>query len=130
MPVIVQLGQCGNQIGFDLADRLWQEGYRDGFFVEKSNGKTYARSVLVDMEPKVIDGIVNRSQSREWNYSKTAAITARSGSGNNWSYGYSVLGKTLILAFAIDPKSCDFHDFISIPGKPLCALGFFSTALC
>ena len=95
MPVIVQLGQCGNQIGFDLTDKLWQEGYRDGFFVQKQNGKSYARSVLVDMEPKVIDGIVNKSSSLEWSYSKTAAITARSGSGNNWSYGYSVLGKLI-----------------------------------
>ena len=52
MPVVVQLGQCGNQIGFDLTDALFNEGMRDAFFVEKLNGKTYARSVLVDMEPK------------------------------------------------------------------------------
>jgi tubulin delta len=93
MPVVVQLGQCGNQIGFDLTDALFNEGMRDAFFVEKPNGKTYARSVLVDMEPKVINEIVQKSSTREWSYSKTAAVTAKSGSGNNWSFGYSVLGK-------------------------------------
>lgn len=93
MPVIVQLGQCGNQIGFELVDRLWSEGMRDSFFVQKSNGKSYARSVLVDMEPKVINEIVEKSGGKEWSYSKTAAITAKSGSGNNWSFGYSILGK-------------------------------------
>jgi len=92
MPVIIQLGQCGNQIGYELTDQLWNEGMRDSFFVQKPNGKYYARSVLVDMEPKVINQIVTQSSGKEWNYSKTAPIMAKSGSGNNWSFGYSVLG--------------------------------------
>lgn len=92
MPVVVNLGQCGNQIGYELTDTLWNEGIRDPFFVEKQNGKFYSRSVLVDMEPKVINEVLQKSKKQEWGYSSTAAITAKSGSGNNWSFGYTVLG--------------------------------------
>ena len=41
----------------------------------------------------VINEIVQKSSTRQWSYSKTAAVTAKSGSGNNWSFGFSVLGK-------------------------------------
>ncbi|CAG5091327.1 Oidioi.mRNA.OKI2018_I69.PAR.g12974.t1.cds [Oikopleura dioica] len=93
MPITVALGQCGNQISHCLTELMWDEGLRDGFFVEKQNGKVYARNVLIDMEPKVIESVMKKSEANAWNYSKTAAITARSGSGNNWAFGYSVLGE-------------------------------------
>lgn len=94
MPITVALGQCGNQIAHCLTESLWDEGLRDGVFVEKPNGKTYARNIIIDMEPKVIENVLKRSEAKEWNYSKAAAITAKSGSGNNWAFGYSVLGKS------------------------------------
>ena len=93
MPITVALGQCGNQVSNRLTELMWDEGLRDGFFVEKQNGKIYARNVLIDMEPKVIENVLKNSDRKEWNYSKTAAITAKSGSGNNWAFGYSVLGE-------------------------------------
>ena len=93
MPITVALGQCGNQVSNRLTELMWDEGLNDGFFVEKQNGKFYARNVLIDMEPKVIENVLKRSEGKAWNYSKTAAITAKSGSGNNWAFGYSVLGE-------------------------------------
>ena len=92
MPVIVQLGQCGNQIGSELTKQIWDHGDRDSFFTERQNGSFNPRSVLVDMEPKVLTEIIN-SPSRDFKYPKQNVISASSGSANNWSYGYSVHGQ-------------------------------------
>lgn len=55
-----------------------------------------ARSVLVDMEPKVIWQVVERaSRSREpgrWRYNPDGSFARASGAGNNWAYGYAVHG--------------------------------------
>ena len=72
--VTVQLGQCGNQIGADLYSLLsndasqppqftssdstdnilYKQGMNDKYFTEMKSGLHEAKSVLVDMEPKVI----------------------------------------------------------------------------
>ena len=55
-----------------------------------------ARSVLVDMEPKVIWQVVERaSRSREparWRYQPGGSFARASGAGNNWAYGFAVHG--------------------------------------
>jgi tubulin delta len=55
-----------------------------------------ARSVLVDMEPKVIWQVVERaSRSREpgrWRYQPGGSFAQASGAGNNWAYGFAVHG--------------------------------------
>lgn len=55
-----------------------------------------ARSVLVDMEPKVIWQVVERAmRSREpgrWCYQPGGSFAQSSGAGNNWAYGFAVHG--------------------------------------
>lgn len=55
-----------------------------------------ARSVLVDMEPKVIWQVVERAmRSREpgrWCYQPGGSFAQASGAGNNWAYGFAVHG--------------------------------------
>ena len=60
MPILVQLGQCGNQIGTQLSRQLFDEGDRSIFFTQTQNGSNQARTVLVDMEPKVLSQVVNQ----------------------------------------------------------------------
>ena len=84
MPILVQLGQCGNQIGAELTHQLFESGDRSQFFTEKRSGSYQVRSVLVDMEPKVLTEIVNKKQNYE--YAKNNVISSSSGSGNNWDW--------------------------------------------
>ena len=60
--VHVQGGQCGNQIGAEVSKQLFAEGDRDIFFTQSRNGQNLARTVLVDMEPKVLAQIVNQKE--------------------------------------------------------------------
>lgn len=54
----------------------------------------HPRSVLIDMEPKVIaQSMQCAKQSGVWTYSNKQCFSQKSGSGNNWSYGYVVHGE-------------------------------------
>lgn len=116
----VQIGQCGNQLGAALFERLADETpsqthlQRSAFFRESINhpsdrsvvaaSSATARAVLIDMEPKVIQQCLQdsatpataatRRSSRRlaWQYERSNTFTKQSGSGNNWAYGYMVHG--------------------------------------
>ncbi|TNN69797.1 Tubulin delta chain [Liparis tanakae] len=102
--VTVQLGQCGNQVGYELFDVLCGdalEGQRrvysaagcERFFHQTTRGELVARAVLIDMEPKVINQSMSRaSRSGMWSYGETAHFSQKQGSGNNWANGYCVHG--------------------------------------
>lgn len=109
--VTVQLGQCGNQIGFEVFDALFNDSHcprglcskkeneayqascKERFFSEEENGVLLARAVLVDMEPKVINQTLSKAaRSGRWKYGQHSCFCQKQGSGNNWAYGYSVHG--------------------------------------
>ncbi|XP_034404217.1 tubulin delta chain [Cyclopterus lumpus] len=102
--VTVQLGQCGNQVGYELFDVLCSdalEGQRrvysaagcERFFYQTTRGELVARAVLIDMEPKVINQSMSRAaKSGMWRYGETAHFSQKQGSGNNWANGYCVHG--------------------------------------
>ena len=89
--VTVQLGQCGNQLGHELFGALAREGggvadealpqfFRRGAAEGGAEGgggsaAPVARSVLVDMEPKVIWQVVERASRSggRWRYQVTLA---------------------------------------------------------
>ncbi|CAJ16058.1 zeta tubulin [Trypanosoma brucei gambiense DAL972] len=83
--VVVQVGQCGNQLG----EELWRQlsiatdkgAVRSPFFT--SNRK--ARCVMVDSEPKVVQTVYNRYADimRAEN-----VVCGHSGRGNHWALGY------------------------------------------
>lgn len=93
MPILVQLGQCGNQIGSALCQQLHEEGDRTVFFTRSKNHDLIARAILVDMEPKVLSQVVNQ---RCFKYDPSNVISSSSGSANNWAHGYNVHGPTQI----------------------------------
>ncbi|KAI8911752.1 tubulin, epsilon 1 [Gorgonomyces haynaldii] len=100
--IVLQVGQCGNQIGHKFWDLALQEHslyttgqYDDAlssFFRDLKSTKggritgLRARSVLIDMEPGVLGQIQSSSISEL--FDKNQYISSDSGSGNNWSVGY------------------------------------------
>ena len=117
--VTVQLGQCGNQIGSQFFKTLYNDAtasqkpgdklssnstaYHDSS-VEKffsisepkatkasslSRPRLQARSVLVDMETKVVQQMLSEARRNEnWSYDEKCVYTQKKGSGNNWASGY------------------------------------------
>ena len=117
--VLVQVGQCGNQVGRQLFSSLvsestsWPNGERHDvlapFFsgIESQHASScgamhslQARAVLVDMEPKAVQKVMSEaSRSGEFSYSASAEVTGKKGSGNNWAYGYFVHGPGIVKTF-------------------------------
>lgn len=61
------------------------------FQVPDSSSKPYPNSVLIDMEPKVVDKCILDSKMNElWSFNPKMSYTQQHGSGNNWSYGYNL----------------------------------------
>jgi len=85
--VVIQLGQCGNQLGEQIFDDLFHSAAFNFFSPERKN--PMARSVLVDMEPKVVQSVLHREQNRAWVYDPQSSVLAQSGSGNNWAFGFN-----------------------------------------
>lgn len=67
------------------------------FFTQNESDKLSARSVLIDMESKVVNKLVHSNANLTWLFKEQNCYTQKKGSGNNWSYGYCVNG----------PKSLD-----------------------
>lgn len=98
--IMVQVGQCGNQIGH----QFWKMAY-DEYQLYKSESLFYcesapsnlkhsekssskipkARAVLIDMEESVINKISNHKLNF---YNPSCRIVDQSGAGNNWAVGY------------------------------------------
>jgi len=109
--IALQCGQCGNQIGTKFWEVISEEhgldksGFYKGdsdlqlerigvYYSEASDGKYVPRSILVDLEPGVLDGIKAGpmgSLFRPDNY-----FNAQSGAGNNWSKGHYTEGAELV----------------------------------
>lgn len=101
--IVVQVGQCGNQIGcrfWDLVlrehmlleDRITTDTAVWNFFRMAQNGKDElrARAVMVDMEEGVINSI--RRTRLGGMLSNHQFVTDVSGSGNNWAVGFHEYG--------------------------------------
>lgn len=97
--IILQLGQCGNQVGQRVFDTLIEDNTTnsnpikstitnrstindyirqslDRFFIQHDNNKLTARALAIDTELKVIEQLMDeKSQSkRHWTYEKKCVI--------------------------------------------------------
>ncbi|XP_059938160.1 tubulin delta chain isoform X2 [Mesoplodon densirostris] len=152
--VTVQLGQCGNQIGFEVFDALFSDSHcsqglcskreneayqascKERFFSEEENGVPIARAVLVDMEPKVINQTLTKAaHCGRWKYGQHSCFCQKQGSGNNWAYGYSVHGprheESIMNLIQKEVEKCDslngFFIIMSMAGGTGSGLGAFIT---
>ncbi|KAL4438553.1 hypothetical protein ABPG74_015451 [Tetrahymena malaccensis] len=108
--VCISAGQCGNQIGYKFWERVSQEhgveetGLYNGnndlqlerisvYYNEGSSGRYVPRSVMVDLEPGVLDSI--RASKYRQLFHPDNFIHAQSGASNNWAKGHYSEGAEL-----------------------------------
>ncbi|CAN8003466.1 unnamed protein product [Ixodes pacificus] len=101
--IVIQVGQCGNQVGC----RFWDFALREhtllkddsanntsmwNFFrrSQKSPDNLRARAVMVDMEEGVINSVLRTPLGNM--FSSHQFVTDVSGSGNNWAVGFHEYG--------------------------------------
>jgi len=104
--IMLQLGQCGNQIGFEFWKKLCKEhgispegilqehategiDRKDVFFYQADDEHYIPRSVLLDLEPRVINTIMNSEYRKLYNPENVYLAKDGGGAGNNWASGYS-----------------------------------------
>ena len=95
---MVNSGQCGNQLGFELIRSLWNnfsssdhEGMNDSFFTESKRGRHIARAICLDTEPKAIHDCIKRARlEKKWRFDSKCIVYRHGGAGNNWALGYKM----------------------------------------
>lgn len=105
--VTLQVGQCGNQIGSEFWTRLCAEhgigddgiltekaingtDRKDVFFYQADDETYIPRALLIDLEPRVIEGLKSGRFKHLWNPENFYIDSSGGGAGNNWALGYSI----------------------------------------
>ncbi|EDL03893.1 mCG20204, partial [Mus musculus] len=133
--ITLQLGQCGNQIGFEFWKQLCAEhgispegiveefategtDRKDVFFYQADDEHYIPRAVLLDLEPRVIHSILNSSYAKLYNPENIYLSEHGGGAGNNWGRGFSQGEKIHEDIFDIIDREADGSD--SLEGFVLC----------
>lgn len=106
--ITIQAGQCGNQIGDMFWRQLCQEhgiaadgiveqfaqrgaDRKDVFFYQSDDTRYVPRAIMVDLEPRVVNSIVNGPYGSMYNPENIyVPSNGGGGAGNNWGVGYSM----------------------------------------
>ncbi|CAG9862236.1 unnamed protein product [Phyllotreta striolata] len=133
--ITLQLGQCGNQIGFEFWKRLCAEhginpegiledfatesiDRKDVFFYQADDEHYIPRAVLLDLEPRVINTILNSPYSKLYNQENVFLSKNGGGAGNNWASGFSQGERLNEEIFDIIDREAEGSD--SLEGFVLC----------
>ncbi|XP_026461215.1 tubulin gamma-2 chain-like [Ctenocephalides felis] len=133
--ITLQLGQCGNQIGFEFWKRLCLEhgispsgvlesfatdgvDRKDVYFYQADDDHYIPRAVLLDLEPRVIHSIMNSDYAKLYNPENIFLSKDGGGAGNNWASGYQQGDKLQEEVFDIIDREADGSD--SLEGFVLC----------
>jgi len=125
--VMLQLGQCGNQIGFEFWKKLCREhgisnegilqehategiDRKDVFFYQADDEHYIPRSVLLDLEPRVINSIMNSEYRKLYNPENVYLAKDGGGAGNNWASGYHQGGQLHEEVFDIIDREAEGSD--------------------
>jgi len=127
--IMLQLGQCGNQIGFEFWKKLCREhgispegiledhassdlglDRKDVFFYQADDEHYIPRSVLLDLEPRVINNIMSSEYKKLYNPENVYLAKDGGGAGNNWASGYSQGAKLYEEVFDIIDREADGSD--------------------
>ncbi|KAK9451393.1 Tubulin/FtsZ, GTPase domain-containing protein [Limtongia smithiae] len=105
--ITIQAGQCGNQIGSKFWEQLCLEhglspdgtlrpdlptttaDRKDVFFYQSDDTRYIPRALLIDLEPRVVDSIMNSTYARMYNPENIYTGIDGSGAGNIWASGYA-----------------------------------------
>lgn len=133
--ITLQIGQCGNQIGFEFWKQLCLEhGIRndgiledfatdgtdrkDVFFYQADDDHYIPRAVLVDLEPRVINTIKQSAYANLYNPENIYLSEHGGGAGNNWASGYHSGEKLHEELFDIIDREADGSD--NLEGFMMC----------
>lgn len=144
--ITVQLGQCGNQIGFEFWKKLCAEhginpqgtlepfavsaaegsgcgasvvhDRKDVFFYQADDDHYIPRAILLDLEPRVINSIMTSPYARLYNSENVFMSKDGGGAGNNWASGYSHGERLQEEVFDILDREADNSD--SLEGFVFC----------
>ncbi|CAG5128652.1 unnamed protein product [Candidula unifasciata] len=133
--ITLQLGQCGNQIGMEFWKQLCAEhgispegileeyategtDRKDVFFYQADDEHYIPRSVLLDLEPRVINSIMNSPYSKLYNPENVYLSSHGGGAGNNWASGYAQAERLYDEIFDIIDREADGSD--SLEGFVVC----------
>ncbi|XP_059138536.1 tubulin gamma-1 chain [Physella acuta] len=133
--ITLQLGQCGNQIGMEFWKQLCAEhgispegileefategtDRKDVFFYQADDEHYIPRSVLLDLEPRVINTIMNSPYANLYNPENVYLSKHGGGAGNNWASGYCQAEKLYDDIFDIIDREADGSD--SLEGFVVC----------
>ncbi|KAG4076178.1 hypothetical protein HA402_014727 [Bradysia odoriphaga] len=133
--ITLQLGQCGNQIGFEFWKRLCLEhgisptgviedfatdniDRKDVFFYQADDDHYIPRAVLLDLEPRVINTIMTSPYAKLYNPENVYLSKDGGGAGNNWASGFSQGDQLQEDVFDIIDREADGSD--SLEGFVLC----------
>ena len=103
--ITLQVGQCGNQVGSEFwkqiaaehgisPDGILQEcalesnDRKDVFFYQADDEHYIPRALLIDLEPRVINSIMNSEYRNLYNQENIFMASHGGGAGNNWASGY------------------------------------------
>ena len=104
--ITIQVGQCGNQIGNEFWKQLCSEhgissegivdekaingdDRKDVFFYQADDDHYIPRSILIDLEPRVINSIQTSEFKHFYNPENFFISKEGSGAGNCWATGYA-----------------------------------------
>lgn len=133
--ITLQVGQCGNQVGAAFWQQLCLEhgiapdgtcadppeggggpvDRKDVFFYTDDDDKCVARSLLIDMEPGVIQSIMKPESPISRIFNSENIHKGTDGAGNNWGCGYNAGTEEL---FDMIDREADNSD--SLEGFMLC----------
>ncbi|CAG0883836.1 unnamed protein product [Cyprideis torosa] len=133
--ITLQLGQCGNQIGNEFWKKLCAEhgispdgmledfakegiDQKDVFFYQADDQQYIPRAVLLDLEPRVINGILSSQYAKLYNPENIYIHKQGGGAGNNWACGYSQGEKLYEEIFEILEREAEGSD--RLEGFVLC----------
>jgi len=133
--ITLQLGQCGNQIGMEFWKQLCLEhgispegiledfategtDRKDVFFYQADDEHYIPRSVLLDLEPRVINSIMNSPYANLYNPENVYLSKHGGGAGNNWASGFSQAERLYDEIFDIIDREADNSD--SLEGFVVC----------
>ncbi|XP_023419706.1 tubulin gamma-1 chain isoform X2 [Cavia porcellus] len=129
--ITLQLGQCGNQIGFEFWKQLCAEhgispegiveefategtDRKDVFFYQADDEHYIPRAVLLDLEPRVIHSILNSAYAKLYNPENIYLAEHGGGAGNNWARGFSQGEKIHEDIFDIIDREADGSDSLEV----------------
>ncbi|KAH0976413.1 hypothetical protein GBA52_026132 [Prunus armeniaca] len=130
--ITLQVGQCGNQIGMEfwkqlclehgiskegiLEDFATQCGDRKDLFFYQADDQHYIpRALLIDLEPRVINGIQNSEYRNLYNHENIFVSDHGGGAGNNWASGYDQ-------TYSVFPNQMETSDVVVQPYNSLLTL--------